>query len=191
MGNARTLVVMFLVCGCAASAKAQPVERPHVEIGAGLGGALTWFYGGHGIPGGDVRITVPTSRRRAVEGFVGLTPAVSDATTGFYGLLLKRRIGRDTDPDVEQFFSWGVVGGFVHYREKEYRRPSNAGTTTSHSKTLITPPFIGLIGGGVQRRVAPRLSIRMESQLVMALILPVGVRVAAGVSVPLGRLQRQ
>ncbi len=182
MSNARYLMATLLICGFAPSATAQPAERPHVEIGASVGGVLTWFYGGHGMPGGDVRITVPTSRRRAFEGFVGLTPAVSDATTGFYGLLVKQRIGDDTDPDVEQFFSWGVVGGFSHYRATDYRNPS-----VSHSKTVITPPFIGLIGGGVQRRVAPRLSVRMESQLVMALILPVGVRVAAGVSVPLGK----
>ena len=186
MSNARYFMAVVLMCGCAASATAQPAEPPHVEIGASGGGVVTWFYGGHGIAGGDVRITVPTSRRRAVEGFVGLTPAASNATTGFYGLLLKRRIGDETDPDVEQFFSWGVVGGFSRYRTTDYRNPS-----VSHTKTFITPPFIGLIGGGVQRRIAPRLSVRMESQLVMALILPVGVRVAGGLSVPLGRLQRQ
>jgi hypothetical protein len=183
MSNARHLMATLLMCGCATSATAQPAERPNVEIGASVGGVLTWFYGGHGMPGGDVRITVPTSRRRAFEGFVGLTPAVSNATTGFYGLLVKQRIGDDTDPDVEQFFSWGVVGGFSHYRSTEYQNPS-----VSRSKTIITPPFIGLIGGGVQHRVAPRLKVRLESQLVMALILPVGVRVAGGVSVPLGRL---
>jgi len=186
MSNARYLVVILVMCGCAASATAQPGEPPHVELGASGGAVMTWFYGGHGMPGGDIRITVPTSRRRAVEGFVGLTPAVSNATTGFYGLLLKQRMGDETNPDVEQFFSWGVVGGFSHYRATDYRNPS-----VSHSKTVITPPFIGLIGGGVQRRVAPRLSVRMESQLVMALILPVGVRVAGGVSVPLGKLSSQ
>jgi hypothetical protein len=185
MSNARYLMTMLLTCGWAASATAQPAERPHVELGASGGGVVTWFLGGHAIPGGDVRITVPTSRRRAVEGFVGLTPAVSNATTGFYGLLLKQRIGAEPDPNVEQFFSFGLVGGFTHYRVTEYRNPS-----VSHSKTTITPPFIGLIGGGVQYRVAPRLKVRLESQLVMALILPVGVRVAGGISVPLGKLSR-
>jgi hypothetical protein len=183
MSNARYLMTMLLTCGCAASATAQPAERPHVELGVSGGGVVTWFLGGHGIPGGDVRITVPTSRRRAFEGFVGLTPAVSDATTGFYGLLVKQRLGDETNPNVEQFFSYGLVGGFSRYRTTDYRNPS-----VSHSKTLITPPFIGLIGGGVQYRVAPRVKVRLESQLVMALILPVGVRVAGGVSVPLGKL---
>jgi hypothetical protein len=186
MGNARTIVVMFLMSGWAVPTMAQPAEPPHVEIGAGAGGVLTWFYGGHGMPGGDIRITIPTRGRRAVEGFIGLTPAVDNATTGFYGLLLKRPLGEQDDPDVEQFFSYGVVGGFAHYRATEYKNPS-----ISHSKTIITPPFIGLVGGGVQYRVAPRMKVRLESQLVMALILPVGVRLAGGVSVPLGKLSSQ
>jgi hypothetical protein len=188
MGNARYFMAMILMCGCVASAEAQPVESRNVEIGAGVGGVATWFGGGRGIPGGDLRITVPTTHRRAVEGFIGLTPAVNHATTGFYGLLLKQSVGKQTRPEVENFFSYGVLGGFVHYREGEYRRPSDGSTVQSRSRTIITPPFIGLIGGGVQRRVAPRLAVRLESQVIMALILPVGVRVATSVSVPLGRL---
>jgi hypothetical protein len=183
MGNARDILAVFLMCGCAAAAEAQPTEPQHVEIGASLGSVLTWFYGGHAMPGGDVRVTVPTRGGRAIEGFIGLTPVVEHATTGFYGLLVKRPFGDQTDSDVEQFISYGLVGGFSHYRTTEYKNPS-----VSHSKTVITPPFIGLIGGGVQYRVAPRVKVRLESQLVMALILPVGVRAAAGISVPLGRL---
>ena len=185
MGNARNSVAVFLMCGCAAAAQAQPTEPQHVEIGASLGSVLTWFYGGHAMSGGDVRVTVPISGGRAIEGFIGLTPVVEHATTGFYGLMVKRPLRDQTDPDVEQFFSYGLVGGFSHYRATEYRNPS-----VSHSKTVITPPFIGLIGGGVQYRVAPRVKVRLESQLVMALILPVGVRVAGGISVPLGKLSR-
>jgi hypothetical protein len=183
MGNARTIVAVFLMCGCSAAAEAQPAEPEHVEIGASLGSVVTWFFGGHAMPGGDVRVTVPTRGGRAIEGFIGLTPAAEHATTGFYGLLVKRPLRDQADPNVEQFFSFGVVGTFVHYRATDYRNQS-----VSRSETLITPPLIGLIGGGVQHRVAPRLKVRLESQLVMALILPVGVRVAGGVSVPLGRL---
>jgi hypothetical protein len=183
MGNARTIVAVFLMCGCSAAAEAQPAEPQHVEIGASLGSVVTWFFGGHAMPGGDVRVTVPTRGGRAIEGFIGLTPVVEHATNGFYGLLVKRPLRDQADPDVEQFFSYGVVGTFVRYRATDYRNPS-----VSRSETLITPPLIGLIGGGVQHRVAPRLKLRLESQLVMALILPVGVRVAGGVSVPLGKL---
>jgi hypothetical protein len=185
MGNARYFMAMFLMCGCVASAEAQTVASRNVEIGAGVGSAVTWFLGGRSLPGGDLRITVPTGRRHAIEGFIRLTPVVNDATTGFYGLLMKRTVGRETRPDVENVFSFGVVGGFAHYQEGEYRNPS---TGVTHSRTLITPPYIGLIGGGVQRRLAPRLAVRLETQVIMAIILPVGVRVATSVSVPLGRI---
>jgi hypothetical protein len=187
MGNARKIVAVFLICGCAAAAaEAQPTEPQHVEIGASLGSVLTWFYGGHAIGGGDVRVAVPIRGGRAIEGFVGLTPVAEHATTGVYGLLVRRPLRDQTDPDVEQFFSYGVVGAFSHYNATDYRNPS-----VSHSNTVITPPVIGLLGGGVQYRVAPRVKVRLESQLVMALILPVGVRAAAGISVPLGRLSSQ
>src|SRR4029453_10001767 len=93
MGNARDILAVFLMCGCAAAAEAQPTEPQHVEIGASLGSVLTWFYGGHPLPGGDVRVTVPTRGGRAIEGFIGLTPVVEHATTGFYGLLVKRPFG--------------------------------------------------------------------------------------------------
>src|SRR4030095_13910510 len=104
-----------------------------------------------------VRVTVPTRGGRAIEGFIGLTPTVEHATTGFYGLLVKRPLRDQADPDVEQFFSYGVCGTFVHYRATDYRNPS-----VSRSETLITPPLIGLIGGGVQHRVAPRLKPRLQ-----------------------------
>src|SRR5215510_1527569 len=109
MGNARNIVAVFVMCSWAAAAQAQPTEPQHVEIGASLGTALTWFYGGHALPGGDVRVAVPTRGGRAIEGFVGLTPVGEHATTGFYGVLVKRPLGDQPDPNVEQFFSYGVV----------------------------------------------------------------------------------
>src|SRR5262245_58663741 len=175
MGNGRVVVVTFLLFGWANGVRAQPAEPQHVEIGAGVGSALTWLYGGHAIAGSDFRVTVPTRRGRAIEALVGLAPVVDGATTGFYGVLVKRPLRDQEDPNVQQFFSYGVVGTFAHSNAPDYRNPA-----VTHSNTIITPPFIGLIGGGVQRRVAPRLAVRMESQLVMALILPVGVRVAGG-----------
>jgi hypothetical protein len=38
--------------------------------------------------------------------------------------------------------------------------------------------------------VAQRLTVRVEAQAVLALIIPAGVRVAAGVTVPIGRVAR-
>jgi hypothetical protein len=44
-----------------------------------------------------------------------------------------------------------------------------------------------LIGAGLQKKVANRLAVRVEGQVVTCLYLPVGVRAAAGVSIPIGR----
>src|SRR5215813_7866945 len=98
MGNARSIVAVFLMCGCAAAAQAQPAEPQHVEIGASLGSVLTWFFGGHAMPGGDVRVAVPIRGGRAIEGFIGLTPVVEHATTGSYGLLVKRPLRDQANP---------------------------------------------------------------------------------------------
>jgi len=139
MGNARQIVAVFLMCGCAAAAEAQPSEPQHVEIGASLGSVLTWFYGGHAMPGGDVRVTVPTGGGRAIEGFIGLTPVVEHATTGFYGLLVKRPLRDQSDPDVEQFFSYGLVGGFSHSRVTDYRNPSVSHRKDGHHAAFHRP----------------------------------------------------
>ena len=54
--------------------------------------------------------------------------------------------------------------------------------------THVLPPLLGLAGVGVQYTVTPHLAVRIESQAAIALIIPVGVRVAAGVPIPLGRV---
>lgn len=57
-----------------------------------------------------------------------------------------------------------------------------------HMSTHVLPPFLGLAGVGVQYTVTPHLAVRFEAQAAIALIIPVGVRVAAGVSIPIGRV---
>jgi hypothetical protein len=57
-----------------------------------------------------------------------------------------------------------------------------------YTSTQVLAPFLGVAGVGAQYAVAPHLAVRLESQAAVALIIPVGVRVAAGVSVPLGRV---
>jgi hypothetical protein len=59
----------------------------------------------------------------------------------------------------------------------------------ARTDTYVSLPLIGLIGGGYQHDIVRRLAVRVEAQAVMAFVLPVGVRMAAGVSVPLGRMR--
>ena len=87
MGNARNIVAVFLMCGCAAAAEAQPTEPQHVEIGASLGSMLTWFYGGHAMPGGDVRVTVPTRGGRAIEGFITHEALQNAGSMAYFAIL--------------------------------------------------------------------------------------------------------
>ena len=54
--------------------------------------------------------------------------------------------------------------------------------------TYVLPPLLLLAGAGFQHIVTPHLAVQLESQVGIALFIPVGIRVAAGVSIPLGRV---
>jgi hypothetical protein len=173
----------------AASAGAQPVSENNIEVGGGLGGVVSWWIPPQ--PGGDVRVTFPINRRFAIDALVAMAPARDGATYGLYGALVRQRMVRRATRDVQPFVSYGVVGIFGRRHVDEYRYRDAAGATVvmpEYNDTVVSPPFIGMLGGGVERRVHARLSVRAEAQMVMALVLPVGVRIAAGVSVSVGRL---
>ena len=53
----------------------------------------------------------------------------------------------------------------------------------------VMPPIIGLVGGGVEQRLGRRIALRFEAQAVV-FVVPAGVRMAAGVSVPIGAAAR-
>jgi hypothetical protein len=167
-----SLPYMLLMTLGSAVTHAQSAEVRKVEIGVGAGGAFSWWVGGGAIAGGDVRVSVPATRRSMFEAIVAVTPIDDGQVAGIYGAQMRRRIGRREDPDCETFVTYGLIGAFVH---------ANHGS-------LVTPPLIGLVGAGVQQRLADRLALRVEAQAVIALVIPVGARVAVGLSVPLGRL---
>jgi hypothetical protein len=189
MRNAVTSLLVAASLLMAASAGAQPVERNNIEIGGGLGGLMSWWI--HPRPGADVRVTFPIDRRFAIDTLVAMTPTQDNETYGLYGVLVKQRIGARAASDLQPFLSYGVIGVFARTHEDEYRYLTGTGATVvrpAYDDTTMTPPLIGMIGGGIERRVLPRLSVRVEAQALILLVLPVGVRVAAGVSVPIGRL---
>jgi hypothetical protein len=164
--------MLLMTLGSAAVTHAQSAEVRNVEIGVGAGGAFSWWVGGGAIAGGDVRVSVPATRRSMFEAIVAVTSIDDGQVAGIYGAQMRRRIGRREDPDCETFVTYGLVGAFVH---------------ADHG-SVVTPPLIGLVGAGVQQRLADRLALRVEAQAVIALVIPVGARVAVGLSVPLGRL---
>jgi hypothetical protein len=186
MSNPRRVIVgLLLMSATATGARAQALQ--HVEVGAGVGAAVSWW--GSPVGGGDARVTVPLNERFAVEGLIAFLATRGDWTAGIYGIQVKQRLRRSERPASHAFVSYGLVGGFARYHENEYRYTQPNGSLVivpAHTDTYVSPPFIGFIGGGVQHAVARRLAVRVEAQAVMPLFVPVGVRVAAGVSVPLG-----
>jgi hypothetical protein len=121
--------------------------------------------------------------RKSIEAIGGVSAVrVAGDTVGFYGVQIQQRLRREAGSNVQPFISYGVIGVFFKSGPDYRYKPG-----PSHN--IVTPPFIGLIGGGAQRRFTSRLNGRLEVQAVMALVVPVGVRVSAGVSVPVGRVR--
>ena len=181
MGNARAILVVMVVLGWASSVNAQTFERRSVELGIGAGGAASWWT--PSVAGPEVRVSAPMGARKSIEAIGGVSAVrVAGDTVGFYGVQIQQRLRREPGSNVQPFISYGVIGVFVNSRSGYSFGPGG-------SRTLVTPPFIGLIGGGTQRRITSRLNGRLEVQAVMALVVPVAVRVSAGVSVPVGRVR--
>jgi hypothetical protein len=164
--NRLALACVVLVCG-APAAHAQTAEERRIEIGGGIGTAASWWTGP--FPGGDARLSVPVSERGDFEALFAVSPS-RDETLGFYGAQFRQRL-RQGRSNFEPFLTYGGIG--VFYLED--------------GESMVTPPFLGLVGGGVERRVHRLLSVRVEAQAILLLVAPVGVRVAVGVSVPIGR----
>lgn len=183
MGNPRAVLVVMVILGWASAVNAQTFERQRVELGIGAGGAASW-WSRSGVAGPEVRVGAPMGDRKTIEAIGGVSAVrVAGDTVGFYGVQVQQRFRHAEDGDVQPFFSYGVIGVFFSSGTDYQFKPGS-------SHTIVTPPFIGLIGGGAQRRLTPRLNARLEVQAVMALVVPVGVRVSAGVSVPVGRARQ-
>jgi len=55
---------------------------------------------------------------------------------------------------------------------------------------IIGSLIAGVVGGGLERQVHRRLTVRVEAQALTLLVRPVAVRVMTGISVPIGRASR-
>src|SRR5262245_29110976 len=171
MGKARWLVASIaLGLVMRPAAHAQPSAERNVEVGGGVGSVLSWFTSP--LLGGDVRVTVPMAARGDVEflAAAGQTPEISTDLVGFYGGQFRLRFREQPASALQPFMTIGAIGLVVH----------------SHYGTDVSPPLLALVGGGMEKRVRQRLIVRGEAQSIMLVVIPVGVRVAAGVSIPIG-----
>jgi len=159
---------MLLVA--ASAARAQNAHTP-VEIGVSAGSVVSWFT--TPFAGGDVRVAVPVNDAGDVEVIAGFPFAASrhDDIAGFYGVQFRQRIRKGATATLQPFATYGGMGVVV--------RGSHA---------WVMPPIIGLVGAGVEQRLG-RVALRAEAQVV-AFVVPAGIRMAAGLSVPIGPRRR-
>jgi hypothetical protein len=172
MRTARIVVVALvgIIVGPALAA-AQIVERrPTVEVGASLDGLISWW--GAAPQSGGLRLSVPTGRRFAIEGLATVMHK-RETTAGLYGVQVRQQLRSDSAAPVRTFATYGAAGVFAHYEDD----------------TFVSPPVLGLIGAGAERAIGRRLAVRAEAQAIVALVFPVGVRLSAGVSIPIGALR--
>jgi hypothetical protein len=155
------------------------------EVGLAATGVLT-------APaiGGDLRLTVsiPVTDRHSIEVFAG--PFSGDSSNfdedikAFYGVQVRQTLPGKARPGVEPFISYGAVGIISKYQE--YFTCALGRVCTPHTETHAYPPLVGLIGGGVQYALKPRLAVRIEANGFVALILPIGGRFSVGFTIPVG-----
>src|SRR5262249_17853470 len=174
MGNTRWAIAAMMVCAVSSAAHAQPYPYRNTEVGGAIGSVASWWTSR--IDGGDVRVTVPVAPRGDVEilGAYGQSVGWSDGIVGFYGGQSRLHLVEPATGGVHPFVTLGAIGLLVHWP----REPS------------VQPPVFGMFGGGVERRLLARLTVRAEAQAMMLLLaLPAGVRVAAGAAIPIGTLR--
>jgi hypothetical protein len=123
-----------------------------------------------------VRLTVPVAARGDVEVLtaVGASPDRSAGVVGFYGGQYRRLLGRRRTDGGQAFLTFGGIGVFAH----------------TPGYTTVSPPLLGIVGGGFEQRVSRRLSLRVDGQAIVLLFIPVGVRLAGGIAVPIGSATR-
>ena len=162
-------IAVSMIALASLPARAEAVSDRSPEIGADWG-ALASLWTKSSV-GGELRVSVPVNERDDVETFGGIGRPWGE-TIGFYGVMFKRHLRRtDTRRGLQPYFSVGGAGVIA----------------VAGSDSFVTPPLVPLVGGGVEQRIHQRISVRVEAQALVAIIIPVGVRVMAGVSVPIGR----
>jgi hypothetical protein len=172
MGNGRSLVAAIaLALAVPSAARAQAAAPRSVEIGGGLGTVASWWTAR--INGGDVRVTVPVAARGDVEflGAFGRSPDRSADIIGCYGGQFRLHFGERAAARVRPFMTFGAIGVITH---------------SGRFGTNVSPPLLELAGAGVEQQVHRHLIVRAEAQSIVLLVVPAGVRVAAGVSIPIG-----
>jgi hypothetical protein len=175
------VVVWTLALTLGASQAIAQSARPPLEVGLGFSGVAISPYVHSDLlasqaPAAEIRVTAPFSPRLSIEGRVS---APSHGTgdwsgvLGYYTIQVKQRIVRSTRDDFHHFVTYGATGFW-------YQRPRR------DRPTYYAAGFCA-IGAGLQQELGSHAALRADAQLLTALWIPLGVRFAADISIPLGR----
>jgi hypothetical protein len=186
-------VAAVVLAAIPATAQVAPATRslPRVEFGIGAGSA-SWFGEGHSLGAVDLRVTARLTRRFGVE-FVTdvLTRRLSaDRIYGIYILQGTYLAYQNAAGDLGLLATFGALGGFESYHTSGGSWTAPDGTVygwPAASRTEVGP-LTELVGGlAVQKVLARHLALRADAQVIVcAYGEGVGLRLAGGVSVPIG-----
>ena len=166
-----SIATITLLLAWISIARAQ--DAPRMQIGASGGTIVSWFR--EPYVGGDVRLTTPVNDAGDVEVLAGIPSADGrhEGIAGFYAVQFRQRIRKGATSTLQPFATYGGMGLVV-----------------PGASPAVLPPIIGLVGGGFEQRLAGGVALRIEAQGVFAVVIPAGVRMAAGLSVPIGPARR-
>lgn len=176
------LIALALLCPSAAAAQISESadERP-IAMAFGAGGVVSVI--GNGADG-RVMVSIPISDTKTIEPFVAAYGG-NDAlhTKAVYGIQIRQRIGdAHRSSRLEPFWTYGALGAVARLQSSTCA----GGRCTTSTETRVLPPLMGTVGAGVEYRLKPRLALRLDYQAGLVLFVPVGVRGAASIVIPLG-----
>lgn len=191
-----TLLAIVILLMTGEAVWAQSDRRP-VEVSVGIAGIHSVMYEDFGISGDgaavDFRVTVPVSRRFALEGGMALARRIGPferRIDGLYSVSLRQRLLRLSDERTDVFLSYGAFGVVQHRRVPPYTLQLPGGgwkEMPGFSYTNVDEPYGVQVGGGVQRQLGRRFAWRAEAEVMAFAWIPLGVRVSTSLSIPLGR----
>jgi len=204
MAKSKVFALLLVCAGICTRAHAQPVE-----VGGGIGGTSMIGGGGDFYGRGvqstqfDARGAVRLSDRFGVEPFVtygrrGIAPARdaittvvggdTDRTEGLYGVVVSQRLRGLTRPGFNVFLTYGIAGLYAHDRipARQYITGRSVYNTPAIDYSENDGFVFPVAGIGIRKSLGDHLALRVETQLITWLTVPVGARVSAGVAVPLG-----
>jgi hypothetical protein len=187
-------VLLTLICGAASAQEAVPPP----DVGVGYGALLVREKGGDytigsSQPSINLRVTLPFTPRFAFEAFATISNSTSDSglhrTDGLYVLEVKQRLVGAAGGRFHAFLTYGGAGYYARLRQEAFTGTRPDGSSFSiveYSYNHTDPPFFAVFGGGLQQEIGHRVALRTDVQMVTLLWVPFGVRLSAGVSLPLG-----